>query len=77
MADLGLAQLLEHFKISNAQPFNVPRRRQEEVWIRKRELGCGSYGTAYLEEFTPNGKVHAVKEIRKRVDSILNMSSRP
>jgi hypothetical protein len=46
------------------------RRERNEVWKRKRHLGIGIFGTVWLEECVSEGKLRAVKEVRKSVPSL-------
>ncbi|KAJ5827147.1 hypothetical protein N7447_003910 [Penicillium robsamsonii] len=49
------------------------RREREEVWKRKRDLGIGIFGTIWLEECVSEGKLRAVKEVRKLVPGSRSM----
>ncbi|KXG46890.1 uncharacterized protein PGRI_036360 [Penicillium griseofulvum] len=49
------------------------RREREEVWKKKRDLGIGIFGTTWLEECVSQGKLRAVKEVRKLVPGSRSM----
>ncbi|KAJ5866146.1 hypothetical protein N7534_000699 [Penicillium rubens] len=49
------------------------RREREEVWKKKRDLGIGIFGTVWLEECVGQGKLRAVKEVRKSVPGSRSM----
>lgn len=49
------------------------RREREELWKKKRDLGIGIFGTVWLEECVSEGKLRAVKEVRKSVPGSRSM----
>jgi hypothetical protein len=55
------------FESSDLPRRQTRRQRREEIWVRSKKLGCGGYGTVWLEEC--GTRLRAVKEIVKNTEA--------
>lgn len=58
----------QHIKYTSSSTTNQRKIRKEEKWKRERGIGRGSFGIVWLErciQGDDNGKVRAVKEVKK------------